>query len=190
MGTKVDLKSEDFDAIEDFPVDVKINHEDSDNEMDPDPLDLIENLKTEEGPIIDPEDIKIDITDQVAEDFKRESFDEIKSEGKLYPCIKCDFTSTTPSELTLHNAELHCDEVDTFNCAECDFKTDIMSYLKTHMTQKHGSKRFKCPECPHTTPSKAGMKKHKRRKHSEVRFKEHNQIEILHIMGERGGQDG
>ena len=88
---------------------------------------------------------------------------EHKSIEEKLSCLKCEFQTSTETNLEAHMKK---HKEDIINCVKCDFRTHTQTHLNEHIDEKHIE--FNCEECPFQATTQVELNKHINLKH---RFK-------------------
>ena len=65
-------------------------------------------------------------------------------EGVRYPCLQCEYASTTSGHLKRHVKSKH--EGVRYPCSQCAHAATTASNLKTHVKSKHEEVQYPCPK--------------------------------------------
>ena len=79
---------------------------------------------------------------------------------KLYECDKCDYKSTTSSNLNIHK-RIHTKE-KPYECVQCEYKCSTSGNLKSHKRVHKKEKPYKCEQCDYKCKASATLVMHKR----------------------------
>ncbi|XP_050308011.1 zinc finger Y-chromosomal protein-like isoform X2 [Anthonomus grandis grandis] len=147
--------------IENLNVDYQMGpEEDEANESDDEFYETFQ-LKVEK---LDPD---VEIEENFDEIYRPEDHQiELVEEEEIYPCIICNFQSTSLKDITEH-LSTH-DRTGRFQCQFCDFQSNTKNDFNTHLRKHRYKSRklqnidaaFKCKECLFETQHCHSLKRH------------------------------
>ena len=82
-----------------------------------------------------------------------------ESASVIFICDRCDFETTTSSNLKSHTRSKHTIE-KLYKCEECEYKTREKDQLREHKQLKHRNRPISCKECDFQTNSQETLEKH------------------------------
>ena len=106
---------------------------------------------------------------RVHENTKRENFATKKGAKRnasdkyvTFPCIHCDFSSSTPADLKKHVNQVHD---KNYQCDKCESSFNELKKLETHVKNRHVGVSYNCDKCKFKSIIKADLIDHKETAH-------------------------
>lgn len=85
-----------------------------------------------------------------------------------YPCEQCVYVGKTLMYLEQHKAAHH--DGIRYPCDQCEYSAKEISHLRTHYKAKHQGVRYPCDQCPYEATQQSALNLHKKNIHERIRY--------------------